>query len=270
MKPVDFDYVKPATLAAAVALLAEGAGSAKAVAGSQSLGPMLNLRLVQPELLIDVTAIPELLGIRDDAERISIGAAITHAQLEDNDKADRTYRVLARIASGIAYRAVRNRGTIGGRLAHADPAADWLVSTAALGAELVLEGTAGRRTVSAADFAIGGFETMLAPDELIIEISIPRLTEGARWGYYKVCRKRGEFADASAAVLFDKPRGFNRSVIGATSGRPIVIDHSQPLSAAAAETAVAEALAPTALAGDPYARQVHAVALRRAVMAATQ
>ncbi len=269
MKPVDFDYVKPTTLAAAVDLLAQGNGSVKAVAGAQSLGPMLNLRLVQPELLVDVTAIPELLGTREEAERIVIGAGVTHARLEDGDTSERTQAVLAQIASGIAYRAVRNRGTIGGSLAHADPAADWLVCTTALGAELLLVGTAGQRTVSAAEFVVGGFETMLAPDELIVEVRVPRLSAGSRWGYYKLCRKRGEFADASAAVLVDDARGFYRCVIGATSGRPIVLDDSRPLSELAGAAAVAEALSPTALAGDAFAIQVHAAAVRRAVRAAT-
>lgn len=269
MKPVDFDYVKPTTLGTATELLTEGAGGAKAIAGAQSLGPMLNLRLVQPELLVDVSAIPDLLEIHDEAGCIVIGAGVTHARLEDASSGERTRAVLARIASGIAYRAVRNRGTIGGSLAHADPAADWLVCTAALGAELVLFGTAGRRTVSAAEFVVGAFETVLAPGELIVEVCVPRLSASAHWGYYKVCRKRGEFAEASAAVLVDDTRGINRCVIGATSGRPIVIEDPHPLTHIASDASVANALSRTALADDPLAIHVHAVALRRAVMAAT-
>ncbi|MGH7102247.1 MAG: FAD binding domain-containing protein, partial [Acetobacteraceae bacterium] len=138
MKPVDFDYARPETLAAAIDLLAAGDGGAKAVAGAQSLGPMLNLRLVQPQLLVDVTGIPDLAGTREEAGWLVIGAAVTHAELEDNRGRDRTRAVIADIAFGIAYRAVRNRGTIGGSLAHADPAADWLVCATALGARLVL------------------------------------------------------------------------------------------------------------------------------------
>jgi len=268
MKPVDFDYVKPTTLAAAVDLLATGAGSAKAVAGAQSLGPMLNLRLVQPDLLVDVTDIPELLEIRDERDRIVIGAGVTHARIEDANGGERTRAVLAEIASGIAYRAVRNRGTIGGSLAHADPAADWFVCTAALGAEFLLAGIVGRRTVPADAFVVGGFETMLAPDELIVEISVPRLSARARWAYYKVCRKKGEFAEASAAVLMDETRGVNRCVIGATSGRPLVIENRLPFSGSASDAAVADALSSTALATDPVAIQMHSVAVRRAIAAA--
>jgi carbon-monoxide dehydrogenase medium subunit len=268
MKPVNFDYVRPTTLAAAIDLLAAGADGAKAVAGTQSLGPMLNLRLVQPDLLVDVTAIPELLEIRDEVDRIVIGAAVTHARIEDGNNGERTRAVLAEIAAGIAYRAVRNRGTIGGSLAHADPAADWLVCTAALGAEFLLTGTAGPRTVRAAEFVVSGFETVLAPDELIVTISVPRLSPRSRWAYFKVCRKKGEFAEASAAVLIDDARGFNRCVIGATSGRPIVIDDMLPLSEPADNAVIADALSSTVLARDPVAIQMHTVAVRRAVMAA--
>ena len=268
MKPVDFDYVKPTTLAAAVDFLAAGAGSAKAVAGAQSLGPMLNLRLVQPDLLVDLTAIPELLEIRDEADRIIIGAGVTHARLEDANNGERTRAVLAEIASGIAYRAVRNRGTIGGSLAHADPSADWLVCAAALGAEFLLTGTSGRRTVRATEFVVSAFETMLEPNELILEVIVPRLSPRSRWAYYKVCRRKGEFAAASAAILIDDARGSKRCVIGATSGRPVVIDDLLLLSNSASDTLVRDALSATAIADDPVAIQLHTVAVRRAVMAA--
>lgn len=269
MKPVDFDYARPATLAAAIDLLAAGDGNAKAVAGAQSLGPMLNLRLVRPELLVDVSLIPDLLGVRTKENALVVGAAVTHAELEDSRSRDRTQAVLAAIASGIAYRAVRNRGTIGGSLAHADPAADWLVCTTALGATLVLQGPSGRRTVSAAEFVAGAFETVLAPDELIVEVQVPMLSADARWGYYKVCRKRGEFADASAAVLVDQARRIRCCVVGATAGRPIVIDDPHPLAELAGEAVVAKALAGTALASDPLAIRVHSVALARAIVMAS-
>ncbi|MGH7106324.1 MAG: FAD binding domain-containing protein [Acetobacteraceae bacterium] len=274
MKPVDFDYARPETLGAAIDLLAVGNGDAKAVAGAQSLGPMLNLRLVQPELLVDVTAIPDLTGTREEAGALVIGAAVTHAELEDNRSRDRTRAVLAGIAFGIAYRAVRNRGTIGGSLAHADPAADWLVCATALGARLVLRGLKGRRVVSVAEFVTGAFETVLAPDEVIVEVEVPLLSAGARWGYYKVCRKRGEFAEASAAVLVDDARGTRRSVIGATSGRPLVIEDPRPLAeiagdAVVAEAVVADALAPTALGPDPLAIRMHGAALARAIAGAS-
>ncbi|MGH7057139.1 MAG: FAD binding domain-containing protein [Acetobacteraceae bacterium] len=269
MKPVDFDYAKPATLSKATGLLAAADGGAKAVAGAQSLGPMLNLRLVQPDILVDITAIPELLGVREEAGCLVVGAAVTHAALEDCMSDEPTRAVLAEIAHGIAYRAVRNRGTIGGSLAHADPAADWLVCMAALDAELVLVGSRGPRTVAVAEFVVGAFETVLASDELIVEVHVPLLSADARFGYYKVCRRTGEFAAASAAVLVGEARGIARAVIGATSGRPIVIEEAETASEIAAEgrmaeDRVADALAPTALAGDAFAIRVHGAALRRA------
>lgn len=264
MKPVDFDYARPATLAEATGLLARDADGAKAVAGAQSLGPMLNLRLVQPDLLVDITALPELLGTREEAGYLVVGAAVTHASLEDSGSAEPTARVLARVAHGIAYRAVRNRGTIGGSLAHADPAADWLVTLTALGAELRLEGEGGERTIPLTDFVVGAFETALAPDELIVSVRVPKLSADARFGYYKVCRRTGEFADASAAVLIDPARDVARSVIGATSGRPIVLEGADGASGKVSDGAVGAALASTAFADDPLAIAVHGAALRRA------
>jgi carbon-monoxide dehydrogenase medium subunit len=265
MKPVSFDYARPATLAAALDLLARDDIAVRAVAGAQSLGPMLNLRLVQPDLLVDITAIPDLLSIREDAHGMVIGACVTHARLEDGGYPDATRGVLAAIATHIAYRAVRNRGTIGGSLAHADPAADWLVCTAALDAAVVVAGQAGQRMMQAADFIRGGFETALEPGELITALHVPRASAEARWGYCKVCRKPGEFAQASAAVLIDPPRGIGRCVIGATAGRPLVIDDPHLLHGTIDDARRAALLAHSPLADDRFAIRTHAVALRRAI-----
>ena len=126
MKPVAFDYARPARIDEAVALLAANP-DAKILAGGQTLGPMLNLRLAQPALLVDITRIAELAAVHEDADAITIGATVTHAAIEDGRVPIRRGGFLSRVARGIAYRAVRSRGTIGGSLAHADPAADWLV-----------------------------------------------------------------------------------------------------------------------------------------------
>lgn len=267
MKPVDFAYERPASLAAALDLLARDDCAVRAMAGAQSLGPMLNLRLAQPDLIVDVTAIPELTALRSDRHGLAIGACVTHARLEDGAGPDRTGGILAAIAGGIAYRAVRNRGTIGGSLAHADPSADWIVCAAALGAELLLASKAGQRTVSAAEFMLGPFETALEPGELLIEVRLPWLSEQARWGYCKFCRKAGEFAQASAAVLFDPARNVQRCVIGATSGCPIVIDDPRIVRD---DARVAELLSATPLGDDPFAVRTHAVVLRRALARAGQ
>lgn len=268
MKPVAFDYERPATVDAALKLLGREDLNVKPVAGSQSLGPMLNLRLVQPELLVDITAIPELAAIREEKGALVLGACVTHAMLEDGGYPDPTRGVLAKVAAGIAYRAVRNRGTVGGSLAHADPAADWVSALAALGAEVVVAGTGGRRTVPAKDFVLGVFETALAPGEIVAEIRIPALTSDARWGYAKICRKAGEFSHATGAVLVDPARKFARAVIGAVSGAPIVVDDAAVAAKDPGEAWVAARLKGTPLGDDAYQIRIHHVALKRAIMAA--
>ena len=126
MKPVAFEYTRPTTLAAAAALLGEPQVFSKALAGGQSLGPMLNLRLAQPDLLIDITSIPELTAVADGPDHVELGACITHADIEDGRVPDPAGGLLRHVAGRIAYRAVRNRGTIGGSLTNADPSADWV------------------------------------------------------------------------------------------------------------------------------------------------
>ncbi|WP_029008800.1 FAD binding domain-containing protein [Azospirillum halopraeferens] len=265
MKAADFDYAAPRTLDDALALLARDDGAARPVAGSQSLGPMLNLRLAQPGLLVDITRIPELRDIAVDGDALVVGACVTHARLEDGGYPDPTGGVPARVAAGIAYRAVRNRGTIGGSLAHADPAADWVAALTALGADVIVAGPHGRRSVAMADFIVGAFETDLRPGEIIAAVRIPALSERARWGYVKVCRKTGEFSHATGAVLADPGRGVARCVVAAASGRPVVLDDPRLLADAAARDAAVAAR----LGGDPAAIRPHLVALRRAVAQVT-
>ncbi|HEY6431141.1 MAG TPA: FAD binding domain-containing protein [Acetobacteraceae bacterium] len=265
MKPVDFAYERPTSLAAALDLLARDDCAVRVMAGAQSLGPMLNLRLAQPDLVVDITAIAELTSVRREKQALAVGACVTHARLEDGAARDRTGEVLAAIAGGIAYRAVRNRGTIGGSLAHADPSADWVVCAAALGAELLLASKAGQRTVAAAEFMVGPFETALQPGEVLVEVRLPWLSERARWGYCKFCRKAGEFAQASAAVLCDPARDVQRCVIGATSGCPVVIDDPQFMREGGRSERVTELLSATPLGDDPFAVRTHAVVLRRAL-----
>lgn len=265
MKAVDFDYAQPATLDEALALLAREDVMVRPVAGSQSLGPMLNLRLAQPELLVDITRIAELQTIRREGDRLVIGACVTHARLEDGDYPDVTRGVLPAVAAVIAYRAVRNRGTIGGSLAHADPAADWVNVLTALGADVVIAGAGGRRSVPMTDFILGVFETALQPGEIVAEIHVPALSDRARWGYYKVCRKTGEFSHATGAVLIDPARGIQRFVAGATSGKPVVIDGPALFAGGCTEAAMAAHLAGSPAADDPIALRTHTVALKRAI-----
>jgi len=223
MKPAMFDFVRAASLAEATRLLLEADGAAQLVAGGQSLGPMLNLRLAQPRLLIDITGIPELSRIEDDDAAVTIGACITTANVEDGRFPGRGLEALTVVAPQIAYRAVRNRGTVGGSLCHADPAADWVSTLCALGAECLISGGNGRRHLPADQFIIGAYENALEPGEMLEGIKVPRLSLHGRFGFHKICRKAGEFALAMAAVCSDPEREQFRIVVGATKGRPIVV-----------------------------------------------
>jgi aerobic carbon-monoxide dehydrogenase medium subunit len=229
VKPASFEFVRPATLAEASRLLAEGNGSARLVAGCQSLGPMLNLRLATPRLLIDLTGIPELTRVEDSADSVTIGACVTTAYIEDGRLPGRGVEALPRIARNIAYRAVRNRGTMGGSFCHADPAADWVSTLCAFDAECIVYGRGKQRLIAADQFILGAYENALAPGEILEAVRIPRLPQGASCGYYKVCRKAGEFASALGTVIHDPSRDRLRAVIGATHGKPILVADAKPL-----------------------------------------
>jgi carbon-monoxide dehydrogenase medium subunit len=261
MKPVAFDYARPTTVDEAVALLAANP-DAKLLAGGQTLGPMLNLRLAQPALLIDITRIAELAAVREDAEAITIGATVTHATIEDGRIADPTGGFLARVAGGIAYRAVRSRGTIGGSLAHADPAADWLSCLTALGAEVLVRGAQGARSVAIAGFMRGAMETELAHDELVVGIRVPKFSSRARFGYHKICRKTGEFAEAIGVTVHDPNRDVFRLVASTTAGAPIVFEDK---TFGADASGLRHRLAEAGLGGDTYEMNVRVAALQRAM-----
>jgi carbon-monoxide dehydrogenase medium subunit len=218
MKAARFDYTRPNDLAEAVKSLGATTGLAKAIAGGQSLGPMLNLRLARPSLLVDIARLSELKTIKDEGGSWRIGAGVTHAQVEDAKLPGG--EMLVSVAGGIAYRAVRNRGTMGGSIAHADPAADWLVALPALGAKLHIYGPRGRRARALDGFMKGAFVVDLADDEIIEAIEVPKLSANARWAYQKFCRKTGEFAEASAAAVFDPASRTAQVFVGALSGAP--------------------------------------------------
>jgi carbon-monoxide dehydrogenase medium subunit len=267
MKPVAFDYERPRTIAEAVRLLSENP-DAKILAGGQTLGPMLNLRLVQPALIIDVTRIAELARIEENGGAVTLGACVTHAAIEDKRITDPSNGFLAEVAHGIAYRAVRTRGTIGGSLAHADPAADWLSCLIALGAEVLLTSRRGNRCVALNAFMRGALDTELERDEILDAVRIPRLSARARAGFAKICRKSGDFADAIGAVVHDPDNGVLRFVAGATQGRPIVID----AATSGLDSSFPPPLEPlrrkleqSGLAENVYELNIHMAAIKRAV-----
>ena len=270
MKPVRFDYARPADLAAAVALGGRGDAVVKFIAGGQSLGPMLNLRLVQPDLLVDITAIAELKRVDQTADALILGSCITHADIEDGRVPDVTGGAMRAVAAGIAYRAVRNRGTVGGSLAHADPSADWISALSALGAQAIVHGARGERRIAVESLMTGVFESGLEPGELLTGVEIRRLSPSARWGYYKHCRKTGELAHAIGAYLDDPERGVCRAVIGATGTRPLVFGDAAALFGGGAPGgAIDRGFAERAMAAhgmaDAIEQQIHFACLRRAV-----
>lgn len=223
MKAANFGYLRLLELDQALRALAQGERAAKPMGGGQSLGPMLNLRLARPAQVVDVSHIAGLRTVRAAGDWIEIGAAVTHAEIEDGLHESLVGHPMQQVAGGIAYRAVRTRGTVGGSLAHADPAADWVVTLPALGARIRLQSPRGERSVEADAFMLGAYTTVLESDELVVSVAVPRLAPGTRWGYHKLCRKPGEFAEASAAIHLDASRGACRIVLGAVDGAPILL-----------------------------------------------
>jgi carbon-monoxide dehydrogenase medium subunit len=270
VKPVNFGYERPRHFADALKLLSDRTIQAKAMAGGQSLGPLLNMRLVQPDLIVDITALDELKHAEMRGDHLAIGACITHADIEDRRVPDVTRGALPGVAKTIAHRAIRNRGTVGGSLCAADPSADWPSALAALGAEAVLRSAKGTRTMPVEAFITGALETALEPGELLQAVRVPVLSRDAIWGYYRVCRKAGQHAHAIGAVLLDRPRNVFRAVIGGAGLKPVVIQDARTLCGGAGnlrgfdENAAESMLHSTGIA-DRFERQTYRVVLARAI-----
>ena len=223
MKPAPFIYHRAASIDDAIAHLQGDDAIVRALAGGQSLVPMLNLRLAPVDKLVDLGRIAALRQIEERPDCISYGALVTHAAFEDRLVPDASNGLMPFIGSQIAYPAVRTRGPIGGAVALADPAADWLTTIIALEAEVALVGPDGRRAIAGTDFALGPYMTAIKDAELIEAIVVPRRVASERWGHYKVARKTGEYAESMAIALIDKARGKARLVLGATDGVPLVL-----------------------------------------------
>jgi len=281
MKPAPFELARPATLAEAARRLREGDGMARAMAGGQSLVPMLNLRLAPVDCIVDLGRIAELREVRAEAGSVTFGACVTHAAIEDGLAHDPTGGLMRRIAGGIAYRAVRNRGTLGGSLALSDPSAEWVSLMMALDATIGIAGVDGEREVPAREFTLGAYTTALAEDEILATVRVPVLGPDARHGSFKMCRKTGEFAQSLAMAVSDPGLHYARVVVGATEGAPVVMERAaeamrraggQAWSAAAEERvreAAAADLAGAGLDQDAFAADMHAAsavaAIREAV-----
>jgi carbon-monoxide dehydrogenase medium subunit len=269
MIPAAFDYHSPATLDEALALLAQHGDKAKILAGGQSLLPMLKLRLGQAGVLIDIGRVPGLEYIKEEGGTLKIGAATRESALERSELIRSKYPILADTAAVIADPLVRNRATVGGNLAHSDPANDHPATMLALGATVVARGPKGERTIPIDKFFTGIFSTALAPNEILAEIRIPVPPPKSGGAYLKLERKVGDFATAAAAVQLTLGAGGEVTALGIG----LTAMGEVPVKAAEAEaylrgkkangTAIAEAAKRAAAATDPTADRRGAVEYKR-------
>jgi carbon-monoxide dehydrogenase medium subunit len=229
MIPASFDYEVAASTAHALELLASRGEDAKLLAGGHSLLPMMKLRLAQPAVLVDISRLTELSGIRAEGDELVIGATTRHAEVAASELVKAEAPILAHAAAQVGDPQIRHRGTIGGSLAHSDPSADLPMTLVALGGSMEITGNEGTRTVPAGEFFTGFFETALEPDELLTAVRVPR-TGDATWGYQKFVRRANDWAIVGVAAVDGR-------VALASMG-------STPLRAAGVEAALADGAPP--------------------------
>jgi carbon-monoxide dehydrogenase medium subunit len=203
MKLPPFEYACPTTLSEAVALLSSHNGEAKALAGGQSLMPMMAFRIAQPSLLVDLRKLPGLREIRIGADGVRLGALVRWRDILDDKRLDAAHPLLKQAVSHVAHYQIRNRGTVGGSIAHADPAAEMPCIAQTCDAEIAVIGKAGARRIKAADFFQGALTTALKSDEIITEIHLPTWPAQRRYGFQEFARRRGDFALAGIALYYD-------------------------------------------------------------------
>jgi carbon-monoxide dehydrogenase medium subunit len=232
--PAAFDYVRAESVDHAVSALAEHGDDAKVLAGGQSLLPLMRLRLAAPDVVVDVGRLADLRGVREDGDALVIGALTTHHEVMTNPLVREHARLLAEVTATVADPAVRHRGTFGGSLAHADPAGDLPATALALDAELIAQGPGGRRSIPAREFFVDYLETALSPDELLVEIRVPKLGPGWSFRYEKLHRVAQAWAIVGVAAAVRRDNGsIAEARIGLTN-----MGHT-PLRADAAEQALA-------------------------------
>lgn len=267
MKPAPFQYVRPQAREEALEALARYGEDGKVLAGGQSLIPLMNLRLARPRVLVDINRIPAL-GIleRRDGELV-LGALVRHRQVERDPQVWEACPLLSRAAACVGYPAIRNRGTVGGSLAHGDPAAELGCALLATGAMVVLESTKGRREVRIEDLFVGPYTTCIRSDELLVEIRIPGWKENVRWGFAEFARHQGGFALALAACIVhldgEGKVTFARVAVGGVGPVPVRLSEAEEglRGAGLSEEAIAQAAA-CALSLESY-DDVHAPAWYR-------
>ena len=273
MKLPPFDYACPTTLPEAIELLASH-DDAKAIAGGQSLVPMLAFRLAQPSLLVDLRKLADLRGIRISDAGVTLGAMVRWRDIEDDERLETAHPLLKAAISHVAHYQTRNRGTVGGSIAHADPAAEMPGIAMTCDAEIAVVGKSGAHVIQAADFFQGALTTALTTDEIIVEVRLPAWPAGRRWGFQEFARRRGDFAMAAAAVFYDqdergKARNAHVGVIG-VGDRPLRLTAVEDVlnGESIDEATIAKADAATSAAVEPQ-DDIHASAAYRRSLVGT-
>ncbi len=268
MIPAAFDYQRASTLDEAVGLLSANGEDAKLLAGGHSLLPLMRLRLATPALLIDIGRIRELSYVRDEGDRVAIGALTRHRDLEISEALRAHVPILAHVAAQVGDPQVRHRGTIGGSISHGDPASDLPAACLALGATFRAVGPKGERTIAAGDFFRGFLETALAADEVLTEISVPKM-DGAGWSFQKFNRRAQDWAIVGVAAVTGANPGVALVNMGMTPLRATAVEEALASGASGAEAAshAADGLDPPSdlNASADYRRHLARVLVRRAL-----
>lgn len=225
MKPAEFDYVAPSTVQEALTYLGENPDESKILAGGQSLVPMMNFRLARPERLIDLNGVAELSYIEPSDSHVAIGAMTRHSALERSALLAARWPVLTEAVGWIGHQQIRNRGTIGGSVAHADPAAELPATLTALDATFKIRSRDGQRSLSSSEFFLSSFMTTLEPDEMLVEIDVPALPDRSGASFVEFARRHGDFALGGAAVVLttDAAGGCSRARVALLAAAPVPV-----------------------------------------------
>jgi carbon-monoxide dehydrogenase medium subunit len=271
MKPASFDYVRAGSIEETVAMLAEYGDDAKVIAGGQSLMPMLAFRVAAPKLLVDIGSVDALRGVMINGSGISLGALTRWSDIERHPSLRQAHPLLVEAIGHVAHYQIRNRGTVGGSLAHADPAAEFPGICVACDATIEVVGKKGRRTIAAAKFFLDSLTTELRQDEIIVSVRLPPWKPGRRWAFEEFARRRGDFALAGVALLYDLEQSRTVApkiaVIGVASTPIRLVEAEQALAGRAVDFAlIGEVVAAATAAIDPP-DDIHAPAdYRRALL----
>ena len=277
MKPAPFRYACPRSVDEALALLQAGGDETKVLAGGQSFVPLLNLRIASVESVVDLNRLDDLAYITRDNDTLCIGAMTRHRQMEVSDEIRAAQPLLCRAAAEVGHLAIRNRGTIGGSLVHADPAAEWPLVAAALDAQFVLRSQDNSRTIAAREFFLAPLMTAIEPNEILCEVRFPVAPVGAVWGFQELCRRPGDFAIVAIACQLRLDDGGTCSAaslaVGGAHSTPLHVAEVEPiLIGSQGDAAVMTAAAEKAAAAVDPSGDVHGSAdyRRRMVKVLTQ